>query len=107
VEGLFIAQISQADCLQRAGRAGRTKSGEYILAQYETLPCPKYEDRTPYGTHEILRKHIDRLTLRLANINIDIEELDFYHDPSSKAIQQAKHTLIALGAMRENGSVTD
>ncbi|MES2876667.1 MAG: helicase-related protein [Patescibacteria group bacterium] len=106
VEGLFVAQISQADCLQRAGRAGRTKPGEYILAAYDTLPCLKFEDRPQYGTPEILRKHIDRLTLRLANVGIDIETLDFYHDPSNKAIAQAKHTLVALGAMLPNGTVT-
>lgn len=107
VEGLFIAQISQADSLQRAGRAGRTKEGEYILAQYDTLPCLKFEDRPEYGTPEILRKHIDRLTLRLANVGIDIEVLDFYHDPSRKAIRQAKQTLISLGALTPGGQVTN
>lgn len=106
VEGLFIAQISQADCLQRAGRAGRTKPGEYILAQYDTLPCQDFDDRAPYATPEILRKHIDRLTLRLANVGIDIEMLDFYHDPSKKAIHRAKRTLIALGALTTSNDVT-
>lgn len=106
VEGLFIAQISQADCLQRAGRAGRTKPGEYILAPYDTLPCLEFDERPEYPTPEILRKHIDRLTLRLANVGIDIEMLDFYHDPSNKAIQQAKRTLVALGAMTKTGDVT-
>jgi len=106
VEGLFIAQISQADSLQRAGRAGRTKTGEYILAPYETMPCPEFSERPEYATPEILRKHIDRLTLRLANVGIDIEQLDFYHDPSNKAIQRAKRTLIALGALTKNGDVT-
>ncbi|MFI5212694.1 MAG: helicase-related protein, partial [Candidatus Saccharimonadales bacterium] len=106
VEGLFIAQISQADCLQRAGRAGRTKAGEYILAPYDTMPCLDFDDRPAYATPEILRKHIDRLTLRLANINIDIEQLDFYHDPSNKAIMQAKRTLVALGALTKSGEVT-
>ena len=106
VEGLFISQISQADSLQRAGRAGRTKAGEYILAPYDTLPCLSFEDRPEYGTPEILRKHIDRLTLRLANVGIDIELLDFYHDPSKAAIRQAKQTLIALGAMTFQGDVT-
>ncbi len=106
VEGLFVAQVSQADCLQRAGRAGRTKPGEYILAPYGHLPCEPFEKRPAYGTPEILRKHIDRLTLRLANVGIDIETLDFYHDPSNKAIQRAKHTLLTLGAMRADGSVT-
>jgi HrpA-like RNA helicase len=106
VEGLFIAQTSQADCLQRGGRAGRTKPGEYILAQYDILPCLSFEERDEYGTPEILRKHIDRLTLRLANVGIDIETLDFYHDPSKAAIKRAKHTLIALGAMTPGGQVT-
>lgn len=107
VEGLFIAQISQADSLQRAGRAGRTKPGEYILAQYDTMPCLPFEERSEYATPEIMRKHIDRLALRLANVGIDIEVLDFYHDPSKKAIQRAKRTLVALGAMTSKGEVTN
>lgn len=106
VEGLFIGQISQADSLQRAGRAGRTKPGEYILAQYDTMPCLPFDEREEYPTPEILRKHIDRLALRLANVGIDIEILDFYHDPSKKAIQRAKRTLRALGAMTAGGEVT-
>lgn len=107
VEGLFIAQISQADSLQRAGRAGRTKPGEYILASYDTMPCLPFDERPAYPTPEIMRKHIDRLTLRLATVGIDIETLDFYHDPSKKAIQRAKHTLRTLGAMTAGGEVTD
>ncbi len=106
VEGLFISQISQADSLQRAGRAGRTKEGEYILAPYDTLPCLPFEERPEYGTPEILRKHIDRLTLRLANVEIDIEQLDFYHDPSKGAIRRAKQTLITLGALTYGNEVT-
>jgi HrpA-like RNA helicase len=107
VEGLFIAQISQADSLQRAGRAGRTRPGEYILAQYDTMPCLDFRDRPEYAIPEIMRKHIDRLTLRLANVGIDIETLEFYHDPSKRAIQRAKKTLVALGALTANGEVTN
>ncbi len=106
VEGLFIAQISQADSKQRAGRAGRTKPGEYILAQYDTMPCIPLDQRPEYAIPEIMRKHIDRLTLRLANVGIDIETLDFYHDPSKRAIQRAKKTLMALGAVTPAGEVT-
>jgi late competence protein required for DNA uptake (superfamily II DNA/RNA helicase) len=106
VEGLFIAQTSQADCLQRAGRAGRTKAGQYILAPYDMMQCLPFEERLAYGTPEILRKHIDRLTLRLANVGIDIEQLDFFHDPSKAAIRRAKRTLVALGALTMTGNVT-
>lgn len=54
-----------------------------------------------------MRKHIDRVTLRLAAIGIDIETLDFYHDPSKAAIRRAKHTLVSLGAMSRNGDITN
>lgn len=107
VEGLFIAEVSKADCLQRAGRAGRTKSGEYVLAPFDDMPCSPLDERPDYGVPEILRKHIDRLTLRLASIGIDIEELDFYHDPSKSAIKRAKQTLRALGALTAAGKVTE
>lgn len=107
VEGLFIAQISQADILQRAGRAGRTKPGEYVLAQFDTMPCIDFEKRPEYAIPEIMRKHIDRLVLRLASVGIDIETLDFYHDPSKGAIKRAKKTLQALGALTLQGEVTN
>ena len=106
VEGLFIAEVSQADCLQRAGRAGRTKEGTYILAQLDQLPCSPLEKRPEYGVPEILRKHIDRLVLRLANIGIDIEDLHFFHSPKTKTIKQAKAKLVTLGAITKQGSVT-
>lgn len=106
VEGLFIAEASQADCMQRAGRAGRTKKGLYILAQLDDLPCPPLHKRPKYGEPEILRKHIDRLVLRLANIGIDIEDLDFYHSPKPGAIKRAKAKLITLGALTHTGRVT-
>ncbi len=106
VEGLFISEVSQADCLQRAGRAGRVKPGLYVLAQLGTLPCPPLAERQLYGIPEIMRKHIDRLVLRLANIQIDIEDLDFYHAPSRKTIKQAKHTLVSLGALTTRQEVT-
>lgn len=107
VEGLFISEVSQADCLQRAGRAGRTKEGLYVLCQLGQLPCSPLEERPAYGVPEIMRKHIDRLVLRLANIGIDIEDLEFYHSPSNRTIKLAKSTLKSLGAMTPDGNVTE
>lgn len=107
VEGLFIEEISQADCLQRAGRAGRTKEGVYTLARLNRLSCSPLEDRPAYGVPEIMRKHIDRLVLRLASIGIDIEDLEFYHSPSRRTIKLAKATLRSLGATNDDGTVTE
>lgn len=106
VEGLFITEVSQADCLQRAGRAGRTKEGLYVLAKLDQLPCSPLEERPEYGVPEILRKHIDRLVLRLAAIGMDIESLEFYHSPSKRTIKLAKNTLVSLGALSRSGTVT-
>ncbi len=106
VEGLFIAEISQADCLQRAGRAGRTKEGLYVLAQLGNLPCSPLEERPAYGIPEIMRKLIDRVVLRLASIGIDIEDLEFFHSPSRKSIRLAKKTLVSLGALTRSGEIT-
>ncbi|HSH17919.1 MAG TPA: helicase-related protein, partial [Candidatus Saccharimonadales bacterium] len=106
VEGLFISEVSQADCLQRAGRAGRTKPGVYVLAKFERLPCSPLPDRPAYGVPEIMRKHIDRLVLRLANIHIDIEDLEFFHAPSKNTVKRAKRTLASLGALK-GGEVTE
>ncbi|HSW65616.1 MAG TPA: helicase-related protein [Bacillota bacterium] len=105
VEGLFISEVSQADCIQRAGRAGRVKPGEYVLAQLGEMPCSPLESRPAYGVPEIMRKHIDRLVLRLANIGMDIESLQFFHAPSRNTIKRAKQTLTTLGALL-NGTVT-
>ena len=43
---------------------------------------------------------------RLASIGIDIEDLDFFHDPSKAAITRAKRTLVALGALTRDNAVT-
>ncbi len=106
VEGLFIGEISQSDIKQRAGRAGRTKKGDYYLAKLDEMPSTNFDKRPEFGKPEILRTHIDRVVLRLANIELDIEQLDFFHNPSTQAIKQAKRTLKALGALTPSGQVT-
>ncbi len=107
VEGLFIGEISQSDIKQRAGRAGRTKPGDYYLAKLDEMPSSAFEKRAEYATPEIMRTHIDRTVLRLANIDLDIEQMDFFHDPGPQAIRQAKRKLKALGALTASGEITN
>lgn len=98
IEGLHLLPISRADCDQRAGRAGRTKPGIYILAS--DLP---YEDRPPFPEAEILRTRLDQMVLRLACQGFDAVELVFFHQPPSEKIKSAKRTLGALGALTDEG----
>lgn len=110
VEGLFLNPISQADCLQRAGRAGRTKEGEYVLAQLAmrngNAPFVKLADREAYGTPEIMRTRLDGMVLRLAKAGFDASELEFYHQPNHADIFAAKARLQKLGALAEDGHIT-
>ncbi len=115
VEGLYLNPISQADCLQRAGRAGRTKEGEYVLAQLDNNKLIPMAEREAYGTPEILRTRLDGMVLRLAKAGLDPSELEFYNverqDEDVKRqfaadIVKAKDRLQKLGALREDGSIT-
>jgi HrpA-like RNA helicase len=105
VEGLVIDQASCADCLQRAGRTGRTKPGKYILAPLDQLPCLPLERRQPFAVPEIRRTHLDRLVLRLASAGIEMEALEFFHAPTNEAVVDALCILTSLGALID-GRVT-
>ncbi len=101
IEGLYLKPISQADCSQRAGRAGRTKAGVYVLCSETSMT-----DRQPFPTAEILRSRLDQMVLRLAVQGFDATALDFFHQPDRETLAEARRALIALGAMNRDGSVT-
>ena len=100
VEGLYLRDISQADCLQRKGRAGRVKEGLYILAS-DTL----FEDRVPFCVPEIQRLRIESVILKFLSIGIEIEDLELFHQISSEKIAASKRVLESLGAIKD-GKIT-
>ncbi len=112
VEGLYLRPVSKADCLQRAGRAGRTKKGEYVLAQLDNNPFVPMDDREEYGTPEILRTQLDGMVLRLAKNGFDADEFDFFHNKDNEGrdikpeIAAAKKRLQKLGGLNEDGTIT-
>jgi HrpA-like RNA helicase len=101
IPGLYDMATSQASCKQRAGRAGRTKSGVYILCS--DLP---WEEREVFTRAEIERSRLDQVVLRLAEAGFDATELEFFHQPNHDTLVDAKRVLRALGAFSEDGSVT-
>lgn len=104
IEGLFLNPISSADCIQRAGRAGRTGPGEYILCHPLEIDSSA---RGAFPTPEIQRSRLDGLVLRLAKNGLDIRNLDFFHDPGHDQIETAFHSLELLGAVEADGSLTE
>ncbi len=101
IQGLYTHDISQADCLQRMGRAGRTEEGIYVLCSDLS-----FELREEFPTPEILRCILDQVVLRLLAIGIDAAELEFYHQPKLSHIIIAKEVLTNLGAIKNN-KITD
>jgi HrpA-like RNA helicase len=101
IEGLYLGPISQADCHQRAGRAGRTKAGVYVLCSETSMT-----DRQPFPIAEIMRSRLDQMVLRLAVQGFDATKLEFCHQPDKDALVDARRSLVALGAMSGEGTVT-
>lgn len=101
IQGLFLRDTSKADCMQRKGRAGRTKEGKYILCS-DTY----FKDREEFSVPEIQRCLLDQTVLRLATIGIDAVEFPFFHQPKVEELVRAKETLINLGALKEDNTVT-
>lgn len=102
IQGIFVKAISKADCLQRKGRAGRTKEGEYILCSDVS-----FESRPDFTVPEIQRSLLDRVVLQLNAAGLDAEELEFYHQPDRYAIRTAKKVLRILGALDDNDIMTE
>ncbi len=102
IQGLFLRNISKADCMQRKGRAGRTKEGKYILCSDSS-----FDSRTEFSVPEIQRGILNQIVLRLATCGIDALELEFFHQPNDEALILAKQTLINLGAIKPNNKVTE
>ena len=101
VEGLYLRPISKADCMQRKGRAGRTRKGTYILCG---VPLAEREE---FPTPEIRRCRLDGLVLRLAVAGVNARDLRFFHQPAPGALLAAEASLYALGAVDSEGKVTE
>jgi hypothetical protein len=99
VEGLFLTPISEADAKQRRARAGRTRPGYFIDH------CPA-TDRPAFPTAEVERVRLDQTILRLLVAGIDMEELEFFHQPTPQAIRMSKESLRTLGCITKSNVVT-
>ena len=101
VDGLYLHPISQADCLQRKGRAGRVKKGVYVFCS--TIP---FKMREAFPTPDIQRCRLGGMVLRLAAAGVDARDLRFFHQPAQEAIDAAEKSLYALGALDAEGKLT-
>mmetsp|Transcript_86769 Transcript_86769/g.190470 ORF Transcript_86769/g.190470 Transcript_86769/m.190470 type:complete len:687 (+) Transcript_86769:263-2323(+) len=105
VESLLVSPISKASAMQRAGRAGRTRPGKcFRLYTLET-----FEEELPASTYpEIIRSNLSNVVLQLKKLGVeDLVHFDFMEPPSPESMMRALEMLYFLGALDDEGELTE
>ncbi|XP_046433860.1 probable ATP-dependent RNA helicase DHX35 isoform X2 [Neodiprion fabricii] len=102
-DSLIVAPVSKASANQRAGRAGRVRSGKtYRL--YTEDAFDKFVDATP---PEMQRSDLAPAILQLKALGIDnVLRFNFPSPPPTKNLLCGLELLYALGAIDNNGELT-
>ena len=103
IETLTATPLSKASATQRAGRAGRTKSGKcfriYTEDAYRSMP----EVTVP----EIQRSNLAPAILQLKALGIDnVARFDFLTPPPAELVIRALELLYSLGALDDYAKLT-
>ena len=101
---LEVTTINKSSAEQRKGRAGRTQAGKCYRLYSEEEYAAMEEGSRP----EILRVHLGQAVLKLMELGIeDVTQFEFVESPPFESIQLALDALKSLGAITENGKLTD
>ena len=104
VSQLLVEEVSQASADQRKGRCGRTANGVCFRLYEES----DYASRAPHTDPEIKRVNLAGVILRMKALRLgDIEAFPFLDPPQQRAITEGYRVLEELGAIEEDGSLTD
>ena len=100
----MIAPISQASARQRAGRAGRSRPGNYYAlmteASFDSLPLQT--------SPEMQRCSLSSVVLSLKALGVDnVLRFDFLSPPPPQSLANALEALYALGALDGSGKLTN
>ncbi len=104
IEQLVLTEHALSGIEQRKGRAGRTAPGVcYRLFTEESL-----RHRLPFQISEMQRSNLAQVVLVMKKVGIDdVAAFDFIDPPKVSAIMQAENTLHTLGALDDDGNLTD
>ena len=105
VESLLVSPISKASAKQRAGRAGRTRPGKCFRLYTEASFKTELQEQT---YPEILRSKMSNVVLTLKKLGIDdLVHFDFMDPPAPETLMRALELLNYLGALDDEGALTD
>ena len=104
LQRLPIEKISQASANQRSGRCGRTGPGIAIRLYAEE----DYLARPAFTEPEIQRTNLAAVILQMHSLQLgDIEEFPFVEPPDNRLVRDGQRTLVELGALSEEGQITE
>lgn len=92
---LRVEKASRASCVQRAGRAGRTRDGR----AFRLYSRADFDARMEHETPELLRADLASLVLELRGAGMDARALAWLDAPPEKALAAAEDLLARLGAI--------
>jgi ATP-dependent RNA helicase DDX35 len=102
-EVLTTLPITRASALQRAGRAGRVRSGK----AYRLYPVGEFEKMKEFQLPEMQRCDLASAILQIKALGIhNVVRFDFPSPPPSKNLLQAIECLFALRAIDEQSRLT-
>jgi len=87
--------------MQRAGRAGRVRAGQYFLCAEADI-----RDRLPFPDPEIRRLNLESVVLRLIKRGISPLDFPFFHSADTGLIYKAIKKLKIFGAISAEGEIT-
>ncbi|KAA0191461.1 ATP dependent RNA helicase DHX35, partial [Fasciolopsis buskii] len=104
LEALVTLPISQASARQRAGRAGRTRTGEAYRLYSERI----FRSLPQFTPPESVRSDLSGALLRLKTLGVDrLVRFDWLDPPPPSHVGQAAERLVALGALdTDSGRLT-
>ncbi|XP_063980646.1 probable ATP-dependent RNA helicase DHX35 [Diachasmimorpha longicaudata] len=103
-DSLIVAPVSKASANQRAGRAGRVQSGK----AYRLYTEKAYDDLIDVTPSQMQRSDLAPAILQLKALGIDnVLRFNFPSVPPSKNLLAGFELLFALGAIDDNGLLTN
>ncbi|EDQ86008.1 uncharacterized protein MONBRDRAFT_33958 [Monosiga brevicollis MX1] len=104
IESLVVTPISQASANQRAGRAGRMRSG----CVYRLYTEAGYRELRATTVPEMQRVDISNVILQLKALGIhNVLRFPYLSPPPAKTMVNALESLFALGAIDDQGRLTN